>query len=170
MSVSSGAHERSGRRSALVSHAHRLGPLVPLLLGAYAVVEARDLSLGELNAPGPGLWPFMVALLVTGTSAVLLLIDDPEDYEPWTRATAVIVGGLVSLGVFIVLFQALGFLVPAVLMLLVWLKIFAEEPWKWAVPLALGGALVLHLIFVEALGVPFPDGALLGLASHAAGR
>ncbi len=170
MSVSSGAHERSGRHSGLVSHAHRLGPLVPLLLGGYAMVEAHGLSLGELTAPGPGLWPFMVALLVTGTSAVLLLIDDPEDYEPWTRSTVVIAGGLVSLGVFILLFQAIGFLVPAVLMLLIWLKIFAEEPWKWAVPLALGGALALHLIFVEALGVPFPDGVLLGLASHAGGR
>lgn len=167
--MSSVSRERSDRRSALASHAHRLGPLVPLVLGVYALVEAYQLSLGELTAPGPGLWPFMVALLVTATSAVLLVIDDPEDYEPWTRGTLVIAGGLVSLGVFILLFQAIGFLVPAVLMLLVWLKIFAEEPWKWAVPLALGGALALHLIFVEAFGVPFPDGVLLGLASPSGG-
>ena len=140
---------------------------MPLLLGAYAVYASYGLSLGRLNAPGPGLWPFIVALLVTVTSAALLVIDDPEDYEPWTRGTAVIVGGLVSLGIFIVLFQAIGFLIPAVLMLLVWLKIFAEEPWRWAVPLALGGALVLHLVFVEGFGVPFPSGPLLGLAESA---
>lgn len=157
-----GADEGRTRPSQL----HRLGPVVPLLLGVYALYASYQLSLGQLNAPGPGLWPFLVALLVTVTAAALLVIDDPDDYEPWTRGTATIVGGLVSLGIFIVLFQAIGFLIPAVLMLLVWLKIFAEEPWRWAVPLALGGALVLHLVFVEAFGVPFPDGPLLGLADR----
>lgn len=159
--------ERTHHRTGLAAHAHRLGPVVPLLLGVYALVGSYGLSLGELTAPGPGLWPFMVALLVTGCSAILLVIDDPDDYEAWTRGTATIVGGLVSLGLFIVLFQLIGFLIPAVLMLLLWLKLFAEEPWKWAVPLAFGGALALYLVFVTALGVPFPDGILLSLAEPA---
>lgn len=63
---------------------------------------------------------------------------------------------------FIVLFQEIGFLVPAVLMLLVWLRLFAREPWRWALPLAVIGAVVFHLVFVEALGVPFPDDIVLG--------
>jgi putative tricarboxylic transport membrane protein len=158
--------ERSERHRSVMSHVHRLGPLVPLLLGVYALVASYRLSLGQLTNPGPGLWPFMVAMLITVTVAILLVIDDPDDYEPWTRGTATIVAGLVSLGVFVALFQAIGFLIPAVLMLLLWLKIFAEEPWKWAVPLAFGGAIGLYLIFVEALGVPFPDGILLSLAAR----
>jgi putative tricarboxylic transport membrane protein len=144
---------------------HRIGPLVALLVGVYALVASYRLSLGELTAPGPGLWPFMVAMLITAVSAILLVIDDPEDYEPWTRGTLLIVGGFVTLGVFIVLFKALGFLIPAMVMLLLWLKIFGEEPWKWAVPLAVGGALGLYLVFVEALGVPFPEGALLSMSA-----
>lgn len=159
--------ERSDRHRSVMSHVHRLGPLVPLALGVYALVASYRLSLGELTSPGPGLWPFMVSMLITLTGAILLVIDDPDDYEPWTRGTATIVGGLVSLGVFIVLFQAIGFLIPAVLMLLLWLKIFADEPWKWAVPLAFGGAIGLYLIFERALGVPFPDGILLGFAAPA---
>lgn len=143
-------------------HLYRLAPLVLLLFGVATMLMAHDLSLGEFRAPGPGLWPFMVAALLTGTAAVLLFIDDPDDYEPWTRGTVGIALGLVSLGVFIVLFQAIGFLVPAVLMLLVWLRLFAREPWRWAVPLAVLGAVAFHLIFVEALGVPFPDDILLG--------
>ena len=149
-------------RPALLS-VHRLGPLVPLLLGLYALKASHELSLGEMTNPGPGLWPFLVAALITLTSAVLLVVDDPTDYERWTRGTAYIVGGLFSLGVFIVLFQAVGFLVPAVAMLLLWLKVFGEEPWRWAVPLAVGGAVLLHLVFVEALGVPFPQGSLLSV-------
>ena len=143
-------------------HLYRIAPLVLLLFGAVAMLQARDLSLGELSAPGPGLWPFIVAGVLTLTALVLLFIDDPADYEPWTRGTAGIGLGLISLGVFIVLFQAIGFLVPAVLMLLFWLRLFAREPWKWAVPLAVIGAVAFHLVFVEALGVPFPDDIVLG--------
>lgn len=143
-------------------HLYRLAPLVLLLFGIAAMLLARDLSLGEFSAPGPGLWPFMVAALIAATAFILLFVDDPADYEPWTRGTAGIALGLISLGVFIVLFQEIGFLVPAVLMLLVWLRLFAREPWRWAVPLAVIGAVVFHLVFVEALGVPFPDDILLG--------
>ncbi len=143
-------------------HLYRIAPLVLLLLGVWAMLRARDLSLGELNSPGPGLWPFMVAGLLTLTALILLVIDDPDDYEPFSRGAVGIVLGLVSLGVFIVLFQEIGFLVPAVLMLLVWLRLFAREPWRLAVPLAVIGAVAFHLVFVEALGVPFPDDILLG--------
>ena len=162
-----GPVNRPGRRR--VGQLHRLGPLVLLVLGLYALVTAYQLSLGELTNPGPGLWPFMVALLITASAAALLIVDDPHDYDPWTRETARIAGGLVSLGVFIALFQLLGFFLPAVLMLLLWLKVFGEEPWRWAVPLAIGGAVAFHLVFVEALGVPFPQGPLLSLSSAVAG-
>jgi putative tricarboxylic transport membrane protein len=145
-------------------HLHRLGPLVLVILGVAALIGARNLGLGELSSPGPGLWPFITATLLTGTAVLLLFIDDPDDYEPWTRGALGIAMGLVSLGVFILLFQAIGFAVSATLMLLFWLRIFAKEPWRWAVPLAVIGALVFHLIFVEALAVPFPDGILFAPA------
>jgi putative tricarboxylic transport membrane protein len=145
-------------------HLYRLGPLVLLILGAASLLGARGLGLGELRSPGPGLWPFMVAILLTGTAVLLLFIDDPEEYEPWTRGTLGIALGLVSLGIFILLFQTIGFAVSAVLMLLFWLRIFAKEPWRLAVPLAVLGALVFHLLFVEALAVPFPDGILFAPA------
>jgi putative tricarboxylic transport membrane protein len=157
--------EPSSSLGSRLLRAHRMGPLVPLLLGGYALWAAYELSLGELTDPGPGLWPFIVAFVITLTAAILLVVDDPDDYERWTRGTAQIAGGLVSLGLFIVLFQVLGFLIPAVLMLLLWLKVFGEEPWRWAVPLAIGGAVLLHLVFVEALSVPFPRGALLSMAA-----
>ena len=139
-------------------HLHRLAPLLLLVLGVAALLGARSLGLGELRAPGPGMWPFLVAILLTGTAIVLLFVDDHTEYEPWTRGTLGIAMGLVSLAVFILLFQTIGFLVSAMLMLLFWLRIFAREPWRWAVPLAVIGALVFHLLFVEALAVPFPDG------------
>ncbi len=153
--------ERAEHPHPVAYQLHWLGPLLPLLVGLYAMYEAYNLSLGELRNPGPGLWPFIVASVVVGTAAALLFIDHPDDYETWTRGTLTIIGGLVSLGIFILLFKAIGFLVPAVLMLLLWLRLFAQEPWKWALPLAFGGALGLYLVFVTALGVPFPEGVLV---------
>lgn len=137
---------------------HRIAPLLLLALGAAAVVGSRRLGLGELTAPGPGLWPFIVSVLITGTAAALVLVDPAEDYERWSLGSVRIVAGLVSLGVFILLFQALGFVVSAFLMLLLWLRVFGGESWRWSLGLAAGGTAVMYLLFVEALGVPFPDG------------
>ena len=141
-------------------HLYRLAPAVLLVLGLAAMYGSYELGLGELRAPGSGLWPFLVATLLALTALLLLFIDDPADYEPWTRNALGIVGGLAGLAVFIVLFEIIGFFIPSILMLLFWLRLFAKEPWRWAVPLAVGGALVFYLLFDMALAVPFPDGIL----------
>jgi putative tricarboxylic transport membrane protein len=131
-----------------------------LVLGAAALFGAFGLGLGELTQPGPGLWPFIVAVLLTGTAAVLVFIDPVEDYEPWTLGTVRIIAGLVGLGIFILLFQAVGFVLPAFLMLALWLRFFGDESWPWSLGLAAAGAIVMYLLFVQALGVPFPSGPL----------
>jgi putative tricarboxylic transport membrane protein len=142
---------------------HRIGPLLVLAVGVGALVGAVGLSLGALAAPGPGLWPFIVALLLTGTALILLVVDDPEDYEPWTRGTVRIIGGLAGLAVFVVAFETIGFLLPAFLMLLLWLRVFGGESWRWALGLALAGSVGMYLLFDTALGVPFPDDVVAGL-------
>jgi putative tricarboxylic transport membrane protein len=131
-----------------------------LVLGAAALFGAFGLGLGELTQPGPGLWPFIVAVLLTGVAAVLVFIDPVEDYEPWTLGTVRIIAGLVGLGIFILLFQAVGFVLPAFLMLALWLRFFGDESWPWSLGLAAAGAIVMYLLFVQALGVPFPSGPL----------
>lgn len=142
---------------------HRVAPLAVLALGIAGVVGSVALSLGELTQPGPGLWPFLVACLLTGSSAILLVVDDRAEYEAWTGGTARIVGGLVGLAVFVAAFEAIGFVLPAFLMLLLWLRIFGRESWRWAVPLAVLGSVGMQLLFAGALGVPFPDGPLTDL-------
>jgi len=142
---------------------HRIGPLLVLAVGVGAIIGSIALSLGALTAPGPGLWPFLVALLLTGTALVLVVVDDPEDYEPFTRGSARIAGGLAGLAVFVAAFEVIGFLLPAFLMLLLWLRVFGREPWRWAVGLALAGSLGLYLLFDSVLGVRFPDDVVAGL-------
>ncbi|MHA7301721.1 tripartite tricarboxylate transporter TctB family protein [Pseudarthrobacter sp. MDT1-22] len=139
---------------------HQIRRLVPLVLvaaGVSAVIGSWRLSLGELNSPGPGLWPFIVSVAVTIAAAILTLFPDSAVPEAWTRRTAGIAGGVGSLCVFVVLFESIGFLIPAFLMLMLWLRAFGREPWRWTIPLAVGGAVMLHVIFAGLLGVPFPD-------------
>lgn len=142
---------------------HKVGPLILVCLGGYAVVAAFELSLGELVTPGPGLWPFLLAVALTVVAVVLLFIDDRKDYEAWSARSVRIAAGLVSLGVFILLFESIGFLISSTLMLVLWLRGFGQESWRWTVPLAVGGTAALHLVFVEALGVPFPPDVLTRL-------
>ena len=146
-------HPRSAR-----SQLRRIAPLLLLALGVAALFTARDMGLGELTAPGPGLWPAIAAALLSATAFVLLFLDPAEDYEPWTAGTARIVAGLAGLALFVILFQTIGFVIPAFLLLFAWLRLLAGESWRMALVLAVAGALVLHLVFVVALGVPFPAG------------
>jgi putative tricarboxylic transport membrane protein len=153
-------------RKGLRGQLHRIAPLLVLAVGVAALVGAVGLSLGELTEPGPGLWPFIVALLLTGTALVLVVVDDPTDYEPWTAGTARIAGGLAGLAVFIVAFDVIGFILPAFLMLLLWLRVFGGESWRWALGLALAGSVGLYVLFDEVLGVPFPDDVVAGLVGR----
>jgi putative tricarboxylic transport membrane protein len=146
-------HPRSAR-----SQLRRIAPLLLLALGVAALLTARDMGLGGLTAPGPGLWPAIAAALLSATAFVLLFLDPAEDYEPWTAGTARIAAGLAGLALFVVLFQTIGFVIPAFLLLFAWLRLLAGESWRMALVLAVAGALVLHLVFVVALGVPFPAG------------
>ena len=146
-------HPRSAR-----SQLRRIAPLLLLALGVAALFTARDMGLGELTAPGPGLWPAIAAALLSATAFVLLFLDPAEDYEPWTAGTARIAAGLAGLALFVVLFQTIGFVIPAFLLLFAWLRLLAGESWRMALVLAVAGALALHLVFVVALGVPFPAG------------
>jgi putative tricarboxylic transport membrane protein len=142
---------------------HRGSPLLLVALGVGALVGGLGLSLGSLTAPGPGLWPFVVALLLTGTALVLVVVDDPADYEPFTRGSARVSGGLTGLAVFVAAFELVGFLLPAFLMLLLWLRVFGREAWRWALGLAVAGSVGLYLLFDTVLGVRFPDDVVAGL-------
>jgi putative tricarboxylic transport membrane protein len=148
-------------RSRTADHLHRVGPLTVLLLGLYGMWTAWGYGVGELRDPGPGLWPFLVSLVIAVTAGILAVIDHPSQYESWGRGSLRIFGGLVSLGAFIVLFEAFGFFLPGLAMLLIWLRFLGDETWKWTVPLAVVGAVVMYLIFDEALGVPFPDDVIV---------
>lgn len=72
-----------------------------------------------------------------------------------------VVAAVASLTVFIVVFKMAGFLLPAVLMLILWLRVFGRESWRSTITLALAGPATLFVIFDQLLGLPFPNDLVL---------
>lgn len=154
-------HEKApDRTQARRAGIHRVTGLLLLAFGVFAVTQSLALGVGELIHPGPGLWPLALSVVLCVLSVILVVVDSAEDYERWDRRSMTVVLGLASLLAFVLLFETLGFVISAFLMLLLWLRVFGGESWAWTVGLALAGAIGFQLLFVNALGVPFPDGVL----------
>lgn len=134
----------------------RIAPLILLALGVGAAFGSWQLKLGTLHHPAPGLWPFIISLAIVLSAAALTVWPGDEPLEAWGRRSLSVVAGLASLGAFIVLFELIGFFVPAVLMLLLWLRVFGRESWRWTAVFAVAGPAVLYIVFDRLLGVPFP--------------
>ena len=65
-----------------------VGALVALALGLGGAVLAYGYGLGSLREPGPGLWPFLVSLVLVGLSVALLVVGRHlTDSEAFTRSS-----------------------------------------------------------------------------------
>lgn len=140
---------------------YRIGSIAPLLLGIACLFYSYSLSLGRITNPGPGLWPFTVSAVIVVASLVLLITERSEDYERFTGKTWLVVAGALSTGVFIYLFQWFGFIVPAFLTLVFWLRYLGKESWKMGFGLAALVTAVFYVLFAILLGIPLPESVLL---------
>lgn len=145
-----------GRRIARWSSAAMLAAV-----GVVAIALSIGYGLGTGTRPGPGLWPFIAAVLMLGSTAVVAVTDTLEDYEPWGTGSVRTLVALASLVVFAVLFTPLGFTVPAILLMLLWLRMFGRMRWLTAALTAVIGAIALFLLFDVVLGVPMPRDLLM---------
>jgi putative tricarboxylic transport membrane protein len=130
-------------------------------VGVVAMILSIGYGLGSGTRPGPGLWPFIAAVLMLGSTVVVAITDSLSDYEPWGKESVRTLIALASLVVFAVLFTLLGFTVPAVLLMLLWLRMFGQMRWLTAALLAVVGAIALFMLFDVVLGVPMPRDLLM---------
>lgn len=156
MAAASKTRRPATTRSGAARWQRRIAPLVLLALGLGAASGSWQLGLGTLHHPAPGLWPFAISLAIILSAGVLVIWPGEEPLEAWGRRSLSVAAGVASLGAFVVLFELIGFFVPAVLMLLLWLRIFGKESWRWTAVFAVAGPAVLYVIFDRLLGVPFP--------------
>ncbi len=134
----------------------RLPFFVAAGIGLYFALGAYALDIGSLRQPDAGLWPFIVAVLLVVFSVVGMFTASRDDIEAMDRTALKPLLGLIALGLFVVLFDELGLLLTASLVLTFWFRFLARESWRMSVALAVGASATAYLLFVELLGARLP--------------
>ncbi|WP_188509622.1 tripartite tricarboxylate transporter TctB family protein [Conyzicola nivalis] len=131
--------------------------VAPLLLGVVGVIGSVQLGLGAVTAPGPGLWPFAICLVIVLCSAALLIGGRRFwDAEAFSRNSLVVAIGLLTLVALVIALPYVGFEIPCAVLCFVWLRFLGGEKWWVSIVISLSITLAFWLIFVLALRIPLP--------------
>jgi len=123
-------------------------------------VASWSFGAGTPKSPGPGFWPFLIALCIAGLGASLALRPDPTFRPPsgegsrW-RSFGV---ALASLALFILVLEPLGYLVTTFGLLVVQLRWVEGRSRQTTLLIAGIAALVSFALFRVVLKVPLPVG------------
>lgn len=146
------------------AHAYRASSLLIALVGVASGLYAMSLPIGTFAQPGSGLWPLVVSIVMTFCALLLLFTEnDSSEYEPVRARTLVALFGFILLAAFIVAFQFVGLTIPSLLLIFIWLRWLAAEPWRLSLLIAIGATVVFVVVFVILLGVPVPNDPILHL-------
>jgi hypothetical protein len=134
-----------------------VGSVVGIAIGATGAVLAGGYGLGSLTEPGPGLWPFVVSVLIAALSAVLLLTGRGlTDSEAFTRSSLLPVAGIVTFTAFGFLMPLVGFEIPALALAVVWLKFLGGESWRNTAIISVVTVAAFYFLFLYGLQIPLP--------------
>lgn len=131
--------------------------LVGLIIGIGGAVMAYGYGLGSLHQPGPGLWPFVVSVLIATLSAVLLVVGRGlDDAEAFTRGSALAVIGAATFVAFGLLMPLIGFELPAIALSVIWLRFLGGESWRSTIVISVLSTAVFYALFLYGLHIPLP--------------
>ncbi len=131
--------------------------LVTLAIGIAGVALSLGFGLGSLTQPGPGLWPFVVSVAVTALSLAQLAFGrEAQDTETFTRSSALTALGVLTLVGLAALLPIIGFEVPALLVMVIWLRFLGGESWRTTAVVSVVTVAAFYALFVLALSIPLP--------------
>lgn len=134
-----------------------VGALVALAIGVGGMVLALDYGLDSLRKPGPGLWPFITATVITALSLVLLVVGRRlEDSVSFSRTSILPVIGVLTFIGLGVLMPLIGFEIPSLILCVVWLRFLGGETWRSTVLVSVGTVTVFYFLFLYGLSIPLP--------------
>ena len=141
----------------------RVGGLIFLLTGFYGLLYSRSLPMGRWNEPGPGAFPFGLAVLLAFSGVMIIARAKSKKEENQKGKGREFLRNLITPLVIVLL--TLGFIltlerVGYVTSVLVYLFILFFGICRYKLPLAAGMAVVFALgswyLFVKILGVQLP--------------
>ena len=142
--------------------------LVLLGIALLSCVGAIRLTLGSLNNPGPGLFPFLLGT-VLGIIFLILMIQnisqrsksfEQQSPEPKRTGSKEIVYILFVLSVYGLVLEHLGFLLTSVLVFAFILRVVEKQRWMIAASLSILLSVGSYILFRYLLNVQLPCGIL----------
>jgi putative tricarboxylic transport membrane protein len=131
--------------------------LVTLALGVAGMVLSLGYGLGSLTRPGPGLWPFAVSVAVNALSIAQVAFGrQAQDTEKFTRSSALTALGVLSLVGLAALLPVIGFEVPSLVVMVIWLRFLGGESWRMTAVVSVVTVAAFYALFVLALSIPLP--------------
>lgn len=143
------------------NHPDRISGISLALLGGLLAYAASPLPIGHVNAPDSGFFPTVLTTLLITTGAVLALqsIRGKSFSLELTDRGWAIAPWAISLVVYALLVEQIGFLVCTWVTLTLLLRIYGQLRWRTTFAVAIPLVFLVFVGFRE-LGVPLPGGIL----------
>ena len=151
------------RAKGALNNSELWGGLVGLALGIFVTWSGTKLKIGSINDPGSGFVLFYTGILMC-LFAVSILFTAVTEGGPtvrslwagtrWTKPL-VVIGCLTA---FAFLLEPLGFLLSAIPLLLLLLRVIDPVRWTLAIPLAVLAPLCVWWVLKHALLIQLPSG------------
>lgn len=139
---------------------------VLLAISVFALVYSLTYPIGDLNEPGPGMWPTFgsAVMLVCSITLLFTTSDTLEEYQEYSkRGLRDVLLVLTAAGIWIVVVGFTGLIIPTFGFLMAWLMVIGKESWKLSVGVAAVSAIAIYLLFDVMLRIPFPRDVLASL-------
>lgn len=134
-----------------------ISSLVAVAVGVGGLLLSLPLGLGTPSQPGPGLWPFIICLVISVFGLIQVFVGrkggDGEKFQRTSWLTAI---GFLTLIALVALMPVVGFEIPSLLLCFVWMKFLGGESWRSATLYSLLTVAAFYGIFVLALGTSVP--------------
>jgi len=130
--------------------------------GVTLAIFSWQLDLGNFRMPGPGAWPFLLAIAIALLGGWLVFRPQPSTKvalkgAPRWGGLAMALGTLFG---YVLILEWLGYIVTTVLLLFVQLHWVENQRWTKSLFISLLGAAISFLLFGLWLKVPLPSGIL----------
>jgi putative tricarboxylic transport membrane protein len=150
-----------------MGRADRISGIFWLIFSALVIIESYRLGLGTLHQPGPG-FLFFWASIALGSMALVVLIrawisqkaGEPKISIFGTQNTRKIILVLISLFLYAILMETLGFILVTLLLFIFLLGIIEKKKWWFTVFVSVVVTVIAYLIFEIWLKSQLPKGLL----------
>ncbi len=140
--------------------------IVLIFVGIGVVIESIRLKVGMPLMPQPGFFPLIGGVLLIGLASSVLVQnwlrrgrgtqEHEEEFGEWRRPAILVVG----LGVYAVLLEPVGYVLPTVFLSALILRVLGVTSWKLIGGVSVALSAGTYGLFGRILGIDLPAGVL----------